>query len=46
MQNIFSAEYNKRYSKVGNFMASFGITLLATIGEIGMVIVIITEKPQ
>lgn len=44
MQNIYSAEYNKRYSKVGNFMASFGITLLVTIGEIGMVIVIMTVK--
>ena len=44
MQNIYSAEYNKKYSKVGNFMASFGITLLITIGEIGMVIAIMTVK--
>ena len=44
MQNIYSSEYNIRYSKVGNFMASFGITALVTIGEIGMVIAIMIIK--
>lgn len=44
MKNIYSAEYNNRYSKVGNFMASFGITMLVAIGEIGMVIVIMIVK--
>ena len=44
MQNIYSAEYNSKYSKVGNFFASFGITMLVTIGEIGMVIAIMIVK--
>ncbi|MCR5232573.1 MAG: CPBP family intramembrane metalloprotease, partial [Lachnospiraceae bacterium] len=44
MKNIYSTEYNNRYSKVGNFMASFGITMLVAIGEIGMVIVIMIVK--
>ncbi len=44
MQNIYSAEYNTKYSKAVNFMASCGITVLVAIAEIGLVIFIMIVK--